>query len=133
MEISRRRFEALVADALDAIPEELAVLIDNCAVVVEDWPTDEQLRDSFDGDSFDGETPDGETLFGLYEGVDLTNRSPLDYGGVLPDRITVFMGPHLEVARSEDDLADEILTTVVHEIAHHFGIDDERLHDLGWG
>lgn len=128
MELSRRRFEALVADALDAIPEELAVLIDNCAVVVEEWPTDEQLRDAFEG-----ETLAGEMLFGLYEGVDLTARSPLHYAGVLPDRITVFMGPHLEVAHSEDDLADEILTTVVHEIAHHFGIDDERLHDLGWG
>lgn len=125
MQISRRRFEALVADALDAVPEELAVLIDNCAVVVEDWPTAEQLSDS--------ETPAGETLFGLYEGVDLTARSPLNYAGVLPDRITVFMGPHVEVARTEEDLADEILTTVVHEIAHHFGIDDDRLHDLGWG
>lgn len=125
MRISQRRFETLVGEALDAIPEELAALIDNCAVVVEDWPAPEQLADS--------ELPDGETLFGVYEGIDLTARSPLDYSGVLPDRIVVFMGPHLEVAETEDDLFEEILTTVVHEIAHHFGIDDERLHDLGWG
>ena len=123
--MSRARFEALVGEALDTIPEELARLIDNCVVVVEEWPSDDQLRDS--------ETPPGETLFGIYEGIDLTSRSPLDYAGVLPDRIVVFMGPHLEVAESEADLAEEIRVTVVHEIAHHFGIDDDRLHELGWG
>ncbi|HVM39181.1 MAG TPA: metallopeptidase family protein [Acidimicrobiia bacterium] len=125
MDVSRARFEALVGEALDTIPEELARLIDNCVVVVEEWPSDDQLRDS--------ETPPGETLFGIYEGIDLTSRSPLDYAGVLPDRIVVFMGPHLEVAESEADLAEEIRVTVVHEIAHHFGIDDDRLHELGWG
>jgi predicted Zn-dependent protease with MMP-like domain len=125
VDISRRRFEDLVADALDTIPDELARLVDNCVVVVEQWPTDEQLRDS--------ETPPGETLFGIYEGINLVDRSPLDYSGVMPDRIVIFMGPHLEVVDSEDDLAEEIQVTVVHEIAHHFGIDDERLHELGWG
>ena len=124
MQVSRQRFEALVSDALDAIPDELAALIDNCAVVVEDWPTPEQLRDS--------ETPPGEQLFGLYEGIDLVSRSGFDYAGVLPDRILVFMGPHLDACETEEELAEEILTTVVHEVAHHFGINDERLHDLGW-
>lgn len=113
-----------MSEALDAIPDELAGLIDNCAVVIEDRPTEEQIRDA--------DTPDGELLFGLYEGIDLTSRSPLDYSGVLPDRILVFMEPHLEACETEDELGDEILTTVVHELAHHFGIDDDRLHQLGW-
>ncbi len=114
-----------MAEALDAIPDELGALVDNCAVVVEDRPSAEQMRDS--------ETPEGETLYGLYEGVDLTERSPLDYSGVLPDRIVVFMEPHLDACETVDEIFEEVLTTVVHEIAHHFGIDDERLHDLGWG
>ena len=125
MRVSRKRFEELVGDALDAIPEELAALIDNCAVTVEEWASEEQLRDS--------EVPPGDELYGLYEGIDLTSRSPLNYAGVLPDRIVIFMGPHLVASDSEDDLAEEILTTVVHEIAHHFGISDDRLHELGWG
>lgn len=125
MRVSRRRFEELVSEALDAIPPELASLIDNCAVVVEEWASPEQMRDA--------EVPDGDVLYGIYEGIDLTSRSPLDYAGVMPDRIVVFMGPHLEVCETEDDLAEEILTTVVHEVAHHFGIHDDRLHELGWG
>ncbi|MBI2169085.1 MAG: metallopeptidase family protein [Actinobacteria bacterium] len=125
MRASRRRFEELVGQALDAIPDELARLIDNCAVVVEEWPTPEQLEDS--------DVPDGELLFGIYEGIDLPSRSPLDYAGVLPDRIVIFMGPHLDVCETDEELAEEILTTVVHEVAHHFGIDDRRLHELGWG
>lgn len=124
MRVSRPRFEQLVGEALDAIPDDLARLIDNCAVVVEDWPTPEQLRDS--------DVPEGDLLFGIYEGIDLTSRSPLDYSGVLPDRIVIFMGPHFDVCETDDELAEEILTTVVHEIAHHFGIDDRRLHELGW-
>ena len=125
MRVTRKRFEELVSDALDAIPDELASLMDNCAVMVEEWASDEQLRDS--------EIPPGEQLYGLYQGVDLTSRSPLSYAGVGPDRIVIFMGPHLEACDTEDDLADVVLKTVVHEIAHHFGIGDDRLHELGWG
>ena len=119
MRLSRRQFEALVADALDSIPEELARLMDNVVVVVEDWPTAEQRGEH-------------GSLFGLYEGMDLTERSPLSYSGVLPDRITIFRGPLCEACETEDDLAEEILVTVVHEVAHHFGISDERLEELGW-
>jgi predicted Zn-dependent protease with MMP-like domain len=117
--LSLRRFQALVADALDAIPPELAELMDNVAVIVEDWPTSEQRGD------------DG-TLFGLYEGHDLTERSPLYYSGVMPDRITIFRGPLCGACADEEELADQIYVTVVHEVAHHFGISDDRLDELGW-
>jgi predicted Zn-dependent protease with MMP-like domain len=118
--VTRRRFEELVADALDAIPEELAEEMENVAVVVEDWPTAEQRAGR------------AGTLLGLYEGVALTNRGPISYGGVMPDRITVFRGPLCGISSDEDDLAGNIWVTIVHEIAHHFGISDERLEELGW-
>jgi predicted Zn-dependent protease with MMP-like domain len=120
MRVSRDRFEALVADALDSIPAELGDHMENVAVVVEDWPTAEQLAGR------------QGTLLGLYEGVSLTNRGPLSYGGVLPDRITIFRGPLSQRARDEADLARQIRVTVIHEVAHHFGIDDSRLRELGW-
>jgi predicted Zn-dependent protease with MMP-like domain len=115
--LSRREFEALVAEALDAIPEGLARFMDNVVVIVEDWPTDEQRGGH-------------ESLFGYYEGTALTER--LDYSGVMPDRITIFRGPLCEACETEDDLIDEVYVTVVHEVAHHFGISDERLTELGW-
>jgi predicted Zn-dependent protease with MMP-like domain len=118
--VPRRRFQELVAEALDGIPPELGNHMENVAVLVEDWPSAEQL-----------EGRDG-TLLGLYEGIALTDRSPLAYTGVLPDRIIVFRGPLCELARDEAALADHIRVTVVHEIAHHFGIDDSTLDALGW-
>ena len=114
IEMSRERFEELVGDALDTIPPELAALIDNVVVLVED--------DAPDHD------PD---LLGLYDGIDLTRRGA-DYTMVLPDRITIFRNPTLEMCESEEEVVDEVRITVVHEIAHHFGIDDDRLHDLGY-
>lgn len=120
MRASRDRFEQLVTDALDRIPERLAKVMDNVAVVVEDWPTPQQLA---------GRTG---TLLGLYEGISLTRRSPLSYAGVLPDRITIFRGPLCQVATDEVDLVKLVTTTVIHEVAHHFGISDERLGELGW-
>ena len=111
--VSGDRFEELVADALDEIPDELAVLMDNVIVVVED-------------------EPDEPGLLGLYEGTPLTERDT--YGGLeLPDRITIYRNPICAMAADEDQVVEEVLVTVVHEIAHHFGIEDERLHDLGWG
>ena len=121
MDVSLEDFEALVADALDEIPGDLAAHIENIAVFVEDWPTPAQL----DGRS--------GTLFGLYEGVARTRRTPINYAGVMPDRITIFRGPICRAARDEDDLREKVTTTVVHEVAHHFGISDERLVELGWG
>lgn len=110
----------LVADALDGIPEQLGRRMSNVAVTVSDWPTGRQLGGR------------RGTLLGLYEGVDLTRRSPLSYGSVMPDKITLFRGPITSIARTEEELVDLVTTTVVHEVAHHFGISDARLEELGW-
>jgi predicted Zn-dependent protease with MMP-like domain len=120
MLVSRERFEELVADALDGIPPELAGEMENVAVVVEDWPRPEQLKGR------------RGTLLGLYEGIPLTKRSPVGYGGVMPDRITIFRGPLCERATDEADLAAHVRVTVLHEVGHHFGMSDARLHELGW-
>ena len=112
MELSEEAFEELVADALDDIPPELMSLMDNVVVAIEP-------------------AHDGEPLLGLYEGIPLTERGS-DYSGVLPDRIIIYRDAILEICETDDDVVDEVYTTVVHEVAHHFGIDDERLHELGW-
>lgn len=114
VDVSRRRFESLVSDALDEVPPELTTLMDNVVVLVEE-------RDERD-----------PTLLGLYVGVALTERGH-DYGGLLPDRITIYRQAILDICRTEADVVEEVAVTVVHEIAHHFGIDDARLHELGWG
>ena len=114
LEISADEFDDLVARALDEVPPALARLMDNVAVFVEDEPP-----------------PDDPDLLGLYEGTPLTERDST-YAGVLPDRISVFRGPLLRMCRSPEEVVDEVRITVVHEIAHHFGIDDDRLHDLGY-
>jgi len=114
VELSRERFEELVSDALDTIPPELAALVDNCVVLVEEDPP--------------ADDPD---LLGIYEGTPLTERDS-NYTWVEPDRITVFRRPTLDMCQSEQEVIDEVAITVVHEIAHHFGIDDERLHELGY-
>lgn len=102
-----------MGDALDLLPAELARLVDNVVVVVEDR---------------DHEEPD---LLGLYEGVPLTERG--DYGGmVLPDRVTIFRLALCEVCADESEVVEEVAVTVLHELAHHFGIDDDRLAQLGW-
>lgn len=113
--VTPERFEELVSDALDSIPDALLRLLDNVVVLVAD--------DSPDGDG---------QLLGLYEGYALTSRGT-DYGGVLPDRVMIFRNPILAICDTDEDVIDEVRVTVVHEIAHHFGIDDERLHELGWG
>ena len=120
MEISQQRFEELVANALDALPESLGRLMENVVVMVEDWATPEQLMGR------------PGTLLGLYEGIALTRRSPLSYAGVMPDRITIFRGPISRMARTEHELEAIVTRTVIHEVAHHFGISDERLDELGW-
>jgi predicted Zn-dependent protease with MMP-like domain len=114
-----QNFEDLVNRALDGLPPDIAALLDNVAVMVEDWPDRETLQ-------FYGE----ETLYGLYEGVPLTERGST-YHGSLPDRITIYRGP-LERDFRSVDLEEEVRITVVHEIAHHFGFDEDRLEELGW-
>ncbi|WP_434019752.1 metallopeptidase family protein [Paraoerskovia sediminicola] len=114
--MTREDFEAAVSDALDLVPRELTDQMDNVVVLVED-----------DAPSED------PTLLGLYEGVPLTERDLGWAAGALPDRITVFRNPTLAFCQDRDEVVEEVAVTVVHEIAHHFGIDDERLHALGWG
>ena len=108
------QFEELVADALDEVPAELMALLDNVVVLVEDSHPDE---------------PD---LLGLYEGYALTERG-WDYSGALPDRIMIYREPLCAMCSTADEVVEEVTITVVHEIAHHFGIEEERLHELGWG
>jgi len=109
------RFDELVDAAIDQIPDELARLVHNVVVLVEDEP------------------PEGEPadLLGLYDGVALTERDSSMLAH-LPDRIFVFRGPLLDMCATEEELVEEVRITVVHEVAHHFGIDDDRLHDLGY-
>lgn len=114
LELTEAEFEDLVAEALDEIPAELAELMDNVVILVEDEPPTE--------------TPE---LLGLYEGTPLTERGEW-YTGVLPDSIRLFRLPILRLCETADDAVEEVLVTVVHEVAHHFGIDDDRLEDLGW-
>ena len=110
--VSPEEFEGHVADALDALPADLVAAFSNVVVVVED------------------EHPDEPDLLGLYEGVALTERE--HYTGALPDRISVYRIPLCLMAEDLDHLVEEIGVTVVHEFAHHMGIDDDRLHQLGW-
>lgn len=116
--VNREDFETLVDEALEEIPAEFLDRIDNLVVVVEDRPSAQQ-------------DPHGDGLLGLYEGISLAERG-IDYSGFMPDQITVFREPHLSLALGRTDLVAEIRRTVLHEIAHHLGIDDERLHELGW-
>jgi predicted Zn-dependent protease with MMP-like domain len=111
IELSRARFEEMVSDALDTLPAELARMMRNVVVVVED-----------------GSDPG---LLGLYEGIPLTERLS-DYSAVLPDKITIFRNAICAICDDEAGVVDEVQATVVHEVGHHFGIDDERLHELGW-
>lgn len=112
--MSRRKFDRLVSEALDEIPPALTARMDNVVVQVA---------------ARNDEEP---TILGLYEGIALTDRLD-DYSGVLPDTIWIYRDAILEICRDADEVREEVLITVVHEIAHHFGIDDERLHALGWG
>lgn len=115
-------FAAHARTVIDQLPSDLRSLLHNVAVLVEDWPSRRQLREQG--------LRDPAELFGLYEGLPLTERGS-DYGLVLPDRILLFRGPHLLAAEDEHSLLAELRTTVLHELAHHFGIDDERLRELG--
>ena len=115
-------FYELVERALEGLPPELSRLLDNVAIVVDDWP--EYSTPLVSGGPED-------TLYGLYEGVPLTERGA-GYFGVLPDKVTIFRGP-LERDFAKDELEEQVRITVVHEIAHYFGFEEERLEELGWG
>src|ERR1700722_925470 len=108
-----RRFDELVSDALDLIPPELAAAMDNVVVLVADRHEED------------------DELLGLYEGGALTERDS-DYSGALPDTITIYRDTLLDVCESDEEVVEQVAITVIHEIAHHFGIDDDRLDELGW-
>ncbi len=114
--LTEDEFDALVEDALDEVPEELMAMLDNVVFLVEDEPP--------------AEDPD---LLGVYDGVPLTERGDAWAAGALPDRIVLYRGPLTRMCADADELTEEVAVTVVHEIAHHFGIDDAALHELGWG
>lgn len=119
--VERRRFEELVARALAELPDEIARRVDNVDVEVQDWPSAEQLRSA--------RVAPGHMLLGLYQGVPLTRRTS-GYQMVLPDRIIIFQRPLEIVSRDDDELVERVRETVIHEVAHHFGISDQRLREL---
>ena len=112
IEVEPERFEEMVASALDGLPEGLGRLMSNVAVTVEHRPG-----------------PPG--LLGLYEGIPLTSRTT-QYAGALPDRITIYRLAICAICRTEDEVTEQVRRTVIHEVGHYFGIDDDRLHELGW-
>jgi predicted Zn-dependent protease with MMP-like domain len=114
-------FEDLVAQALDSLPEEIARAMQNVEVVVEEEPPAEMLKG----------LPRGTTLLGLYHGIPLTSRER--YDRALPDKISIYQRPIVRLARTPERIREQVRRTVIHEVAHHFGIDEARLHELGWG
>jgi predicted Zn-dependent protease with MMP-like domain len=111
--VTREHFEQLVGEALDSLPPDLGAAMENVAVLVEDHSP-------------------GHHLFGLYEGIPLTQRGPESYSGVMPDRITLYQEEICSVATTEAEVVAQVRKTVIHEVAHHFGISDHRLEELGW-
>lgn len=124
MRLSSDEFEDLVVAALDTLPEELLELMENVDVTIERWPNRAQL---------DGVGIHRGTLLGLYEGIPLTERHSSSYNLVMPDKITIFQRPIEQMCSSHDEIVDQVRKTVVHEVAHHFGIGEETLRELGWG
>jgi predicted Zn-dependent protease with MMP-like domain len=112
-EITNERFEELVTEALSSLPAELSSQIENLAIIVAD------------------EAP-GRNLYGLYEGIPLTKRGPTSYSAVMPDRITLYQKTICQHCNSAEEVEAQIRKTVIHEVAHHFGISDPRLVELGW-
>ena len=120
--MNRAKFEKLVDQAIQELPDEFREKLENVVVIVEDYPSDEILDRM--------EIPPGGTLFGLYEGTPLTDRGAL--APLHPDRIWIFKEPIEEQCETEDAIREEIKTTIVHEVGHFFGMDDDYLEDLGY-
>ena len=119
----QEEFEDMVLNAIGELPQELLARLDNVAVVVQQWPSRAQMAEA--------QLDRKDELLGLYEGIPLTDRE--NYNLVLPDKITIFQGPVEAMCHTREEMAREIKVTVAHEIAHHFGIDDERLEEMGLG
>lgn len=123
MRLSEQEFEELVVAALDTLPEDLLALMDNVDVTVEARPNRDQMRSVGLRHG---------SLLGLYEGIPLTQRNSSSYSLVVPDKITIFQRPIEQICRSHEEIVAQIRQTVIHEVAHHFGIGEERLDELGW-
>ena len=113
IDIDPDRFEEMVAEAMDGLPARFRQQISNVAILVE-------------------HNPGPRGLLGLYEGIPLTSRTTTQYNGALPDRITIYRLAICAICRTEDEVAEQVRRTVIHEVGHYFGIDDDRLHELGW-
>jgi len=111
--VTNERFEELASEALASLPDELSSQMDNVVIMVEN------------------QAP-GRNLYGLYEGIPLTKRGPISYSGVMPDRITLYQTTICQGCSNEEEVRAQIRKTVIHEVAHHFGISDPRLDELGW-
>ncbi|MBM3940192.1 MAG: metallopeptidase family protein [SAR202 cluster bacterium] len=122
--MKREQFEQLVVRALESLPPRIQAWMDNVDVLVEDWPSDDDLDE--------GDVEEGDTLFGLYKGIPLTERGD-GYNMVLPDTITIYQGPLEEAFPTAGEIVEQVRITVAHEIAHHFGISDEQLEEWGLG
>ena len=122
--MDRRKFRRLVSEALDTLPSEVRVRMTNVAVLVVDEPSDDQVAEA-------GLDPRRDTLFGLYEGCPLSERR-MDFGMMLPDRITLFYRPLVDCYRSPIEIREQIRRTVVHEVGHFVGLDDDEIEDLGY-
>ena len=124
MRLSEGEFEELVVAALDSLPEDLLQLMNNVEVTVERFPSRHQLRrvGSRHG-----------SLLGLYEGIPLTSRNSTSYSLVVPDKITIFQRPIESICATHDEIVAQVRKTVIHEVAHHFGIGEARVRELGWG
>jgi predicted Zn-dependent protease with MMP-like domain len=122
--VTREEFEDLVREALHELPEEFAERLDNVEIVIEDEPEPELLRSM-------GMDPRRQTLFGLYQGVPLHLRGD-SYGGVLPDKITIFYRPLLRLCRTPGRIREQVRKTVIHEVGHFFGLNDKAIRDLGY-
>lgn len=121
LRVTEAEFDALVEQALDTLPDDLVAVMDNVEVTVERRPTPAQLRSV---------GVKHGTLLGLYEGVPLTERA--SYSLVLPDKITIFQRPIESICQTHEEVVEQVRQTVIHEVAHHFGISDARLDELGW-
>lgn len=122
--MDRRKFHRLVSEALDTLPPEFRARVTNVEIIIQDEPTREQVETA-------GLDPEEETLFGLYEGVPLSEREH-NFGMALPDRITIFYLPLVECFSSPVKIREQIRMTVIHEIAHFFGMDEDEIDDLGY-
>ena len=124
-DVTHKRFRALVGETLESLPASIREKVRNLEIIVEEWPTIEELEAQ-------GLDPELDTLYGLYEGVALPERE-YNFGMELPDRVTVFYGPLVEDFKTEQELREQIRVTMVHELAHFFGMDDNEIGDLGYG